>query len=38
MFEIEDVRYKQQICQEFGIEMLEMRKIEHISKDKKGER
>lgn len=36
MFEIEDIRYKQQIYQELGIEMFEIRKIEHLSKDKKG--
>ncbi|PKL20831.1 MAG: hypothetical protein CVV48_10990 [Spirochaetae bacterium HGW-Spirochaetae-4] len=38
MFEIENYRFKQQICQEFGIEMLELRRIENISKDKKGGR
>ena len=38
MFEIVDIKYKQKICKEFDIEMPEIRKIEHISKDKKGER
>ncbi len=38
MFEIEDFKYKQQICEEFGIEMLEIHRIENISVDKKGER